>query len=145
MNREAWELLALTIGGAAGLVLIYVAAAAISVGTVAAPFILVITAIWWFFFKRSLPDWIILLVLVGSVVLLFVGCVPRARWIPPTYDVAAQQRDVVECAALAGQAAQGRGTMFSDRSFQSGYEGALREEYLARCLASRGWRAEIVQ
>ena len=81
------------------------------------------------------------LVIVGCILL---GCSPRTRWVPPFSDMALQQRDLVECAALAGQAAQGQGAFFSDRAFRAGYEGALREDYLARCLVSRGWWVEAL-
>ena len=87
---------------------------------------------------RSAATWVVVVTLVILIGML-AGCAPRYRWVSPTHDVATQQRDIVECSALAGQAAQGRGTMFSDQAFRSGYEGALREEYLAKCLASRGW------
>lgn len=93
---------------------------------------------------HPLANWRVWLAGVGLAaiiigIVLLTGCVPSARWVPPFSDMVLQQRDLVECSALAGQASAGTGAMFSDRAWRAGYEAAARENYQAKCLASRGW------
>jgi hypothetical protein len=54
----------------------------------------------------------------------------------PPHD---QQRDEVECQALAGQAAFGSGDWSSDRAIRAAIAANVRDHQYVKCLKSRGW------
>jgi hypothetical protein len=80
-------------------------------------------------------------VLIVLLLSSLAGCVTASR---PSLDamkpLEEKQRDVVECQALAAQAATGTGEWSSDRAVRSALYTNARDQYLALCLQSRGWR-----
>jgi hypothetical protein len=50
-----------------------------------------------------------------------------------------QQRDRVECQALAAQAAQGAGIWSSDPAIRAAIRANAQDSQLIQCLESRGW------
>jgi hypothetical protein len=66
------------------------------------------------------------------------GCAATPQWIADK-PLPARQQDVVECSAMAAQAAQGTGSWSSDRAIRTGLFENARDQYLAMCLQSRGW------
>jgi hypothetical protein len=80
-------------------------------------------------------------VLIALLLSSLTGCVTAPR---PSLDAQKpledKQRDVVECQALAAQAATGAGGWASNRAVRSAFYDHARDQYLAMCLESRGWR-----
>ena len=76
--------------------------------------------------------------IVTGVLAHILGCVAAPQW---TADkpLQARQQDVVECLALASQAAQGAGSWSSDRAIRAAVFENARDQYLGICLQSRGW------
>jgi hypothetical protein len=70
------------------------------------------------------------------------GCVAAPVYNHPSKSLAGKQKDYVECAATANQAAQGSGGYFSDRAIRTAVFENARDQYLAMCLESRGWSAQ---
>lgn len=52
---------------------------------------------------------------------------------------AEQQKDAVECSAIASQAASGAGGFWTDVTLRNAAYHQARQQYLAQCLESRGW------
>jgi hypothetical protein len=78
------------------------------------------------------------LIVTGVLTGALWGCVAAQPW---TADkpLQARQQDVVECTALAAQAAQGAGAWSSDPIMRAAFFENARDQYLAICLQSRGW------
>lgn len=51
----------------------------------------------------------------------------------------AQQQDLLECQALASQAASGAGGFWTDVTLRNAAYHQARAQYLAACLQQRGW------
>ncbi len=81
--------------------------------------------------------------LIVCLALVGVGCTLSTplTYHHPTKALADRQKDLVECAALAGQASTGAGEWSSDRAVRSAVQANVRDQYFATCLESRGWVA----
>jgi hypothetical protein len=81
-----------------------------------------------------------ILLMAALLSVALVGCagVAQPQW-TANKPLQSRQQDVVECAALAAQAAQGAGSWSSDRAIRAGIFDNARDQYLLLCLQSRGW------
>ena len=81
-----------------------------------------------------------ILLMAALLSIALAGCagVAQPQW-TANKPLQSRQQDVVECAALAAQAAQGAGSWSSDRAIRAGIFDNARDQYLLLCLQSRGW------
>lgn len=81
--------------------------------------------------------WMLLMLLLGLL-----GCAagPQPFLDASQKPVEIRHQDVVECQALAGQAALGAGIWSGDPAIQSYVFDQTRQQYLLHCLESRGWQ-----
>jgi hypothetical protein len=77
--------------------------------------------------------------MLSPLALCIAGCAAPVTYDHPSKSLAEKQRDYVECAATASQAAQGAGGWSSDRAIRGAFYTDARDQYLAICLESRGW------
>ena len=83
----------------------------------------------------------ILFVVIGFSLLLTACAVgPQGYWRAPDRADLNQQKDNIECQAMAAQAATGAGSWSSDPAIRAAIFQNAKDQYYAQCLQSRGYQ-----